>query len=179
MVEVLEKIGYTGRDFDAESPFYYYRARYYNPGTGTFISEDPIGFKAGDNNLYRYVENNSIKYKDPTGKFLNIGIGAVIGAVFGAITAGEGNRIQGALIGAGAGALAGTGFGGVFLGSALGGISDAGIQLASGTSVNNLNLASIAFSSVAGGVGTFAGSLASKFIQIPGRVVGNALSKVA
>lgn len=33
-------------------------ARYYNPETGRFLSEDPIGFLAGDVNLYRYVNNN-------------------------------------------------------------------------------------------------------------------------
>jgi hypothetical protein len=31
------------------------------------LSEDPIGFNAGDYNAYRYVENNSINKTDPTG----------------------------------------------------------------------------------------------------------------
>ena len=43
------------------------RARYYDPKVGRFLSEDPIGFAGGDSNLYRYVSNNSIKYRDPRG----------------------------------------------------------------------------------------------------------------
>lgn len=42
-------------------------ARYYDPRTGRWISPDPIHFKGGDTNLYRYVENNPIKYTDPYG----------------------------------------------------------------------------------------------------------------
>ena len=58
---------YTGREYDMESGFYYYRARYYNPQVGRFLSEDPIGFTGGEYNLYRYVGNNPINLSDPTG----------------------------------------------------------------------------------------------------------------
>lgn len=34
---------------------------------GRFISKDPIGFRGGDTNLYAYVKNNPINYKDPFG----------------------------------------------------------------------------------------------------------------
>ena len=44
------------------------QARYYNPSTGRWLSEDPIGFDGGDNNFYRYVENNPVRYIDPEGK---------------------------------------------------------------------------------------------------------------
>ena len=40
---------YTGREFDTETGLYYYRARYYDPAAGRFISEDPIGFFGGLN----------------------------------------------------------------------------------------------------------------------------------
>ena len=40
---------------------------YYNPETGRFLSEDPIGFDGGDANLYRYVGNNSVNFRDPLG----------------------------------------------------------------------------------------------------------------
>ncbi|MCP4911480.1 MAG: RHS repeat-associated core domain-containing protein [Oligoflexia bacterium] len=43
------------------------RASYYNPSTGRFVSEDPIGFAGEDSNLFRYVENNPAKYVDPHG----------------------------------------------------------------------------------------------------------------
>jgi RHS repeat-associated protein len=58
---------YTGREWDAEAGIYYYRARYYDPKIGRFISEDTIGFEGG-RNFFRYVHNSPIKFKDPTGQ---------------------------------------------------------------------------------------------------------------
>ncbi|NGZ04520.1 MAG: hypothetical protein CV090_15875, partial [Nitrospira sp. WS238] len=58
---------YTGREIDSESGLYYYRARYYDPVTGRFLQEDPIGFDGGDPNLYAYVGNNVPNGKDPKG----------------------------------------------------------------------------------------------------------------
>ena len=57
---------YTGRENDGNG-LYYYRARYYNPSIGRFISEDPIGFRGGIN-FYAYVRNNPTLFKDPTGR---------------------------------------------------------------------------------------------------------------
>jgi RHS repeat-associated protein len=56
---------YTGRENDG-SGLYYYRARYYNPGWGRFISEDPLGVRAGIN-LYRYAGGNPLNFRDPSG----------------------------------------------------------------------------------------------------------------
>jgi RHS repeat-associated protein len=61
------RFGYTGRELDGETGLYYYRARYYDPKVGRFISEDPLGFGAGDTNLYRYVNNSPTNFTDPTG----------------------------------------------------------------------------------------------------------------
>ena len=61
------RFGFTGRDVDEETDLYYYRARYYDPAVGQFISEDPIGFSAGDANLYRYTSNNPLIFTDPLG----------------------------------------------------------------------------------------------------------------
>src|SRR5215469_11990327 len=47
-------------------PGSYYRARYYDPTTGRFLSEDPIGFVAGEN-FYSYVENDSLNFVDSFG----------------------------------------------------------------------------------------------------------------
>jgi RHS repeat-associated protein len=58
---------YTGREWDGEVGLYFYRARYYDPGVGRFVGEDPIGFEAQDFNLYRYVSNSPPHYTDPQG----------------------------------------------------------------------------------------------------------------
>ena len=42
------------------------RARYYDPNVGRFISEDPIGFRGG-NNFYQYVLNDPLDGIDPFG----------------------------------------------------------------------------------------------------------------
>ena len=44
-----------------------YRARYYNPQTGRFLSEDPAGLAGGSTNLYAYVLDNPISFEDPMG----------------------------------------------------------------------------------------------------------------
>jgi RHS repeat-associated protein len=43
-----------------------YRARYYNPTTGRFLSEDPIGL-AGGFNLYAYAQDSPTNRVDPSG----------------------------------------------------------------------------------------------------------------
>jgi RHS repeat-associated protein len=68
--EYTTAIRYAGEFYDAEVGLYYLRARYYNPYTGRFISEDsywgedtnPLSL-----NLYTYAHNNPILYVDPTG----------------------------------------------------------------------------------------------------------------
>lgn len=44
----------------------YYRARYYDPVAGRFISEDPIGFSA-EIDFYTYVANMPTEISDPEG----------------------------------------------------------------------------------------------------------------
>src|SRR5439155_8590920 len=39
---------YTGRESDPETGLYYYRARYYDPVAGRFLSEDPLSLAGGD-----------------------------------------------------------------------------------------------------------------------------------
>ena len=59
--------GYTGRPYDAETDLQNNLHRWYDSETGRWISQDPIGFAAGDGNLYRYVGNGSTGAVDPDG----------------------------------------------------------------------------------------------------------------
>jgi RHS repeat-associated protein len=59
--------GYTGQRYDAETGLYYYKARCYSPKIGRFLQTDPIGYGAGDLNLYSYVGNSPLTFKDPLG----------------------------------------------------------------------------------------------------------------
>jgi RHS repeat-associated protein len=59
---------YTGRDNDSETGLYYYRARYFDPRVGRFISEDPLGVR-DHLNMYAYVRNNPINFDDPLGLY--------------------------------------------------------------------------------------------------------------
>lgn len=52
--------------------FYYNYQRYYDPSTGRYIQTDPIGFDAGDANLYHYVFNNPTGLTDSQGLFLDV-----------------------------------------------------------------------------------------------------------
>ncbi|MDX6444755.1 MAG: hypothetical protein QOH71_1829 [Blastocatellia bacterium] len=60
------RYGYTGRERDTDTGMLYYRARFYDPSIGRFLSEDPLQLDAGIN-FYAYVHNDPLKYKDPLG----------------------------------------------------------------------------------------------------------------
>jgi len=54
------------RESHTETAFYYYRARYYDPYAGRFLSEDPIGFLGGINR-YNYVFSDPVNWTDNRG----------------------------------------------------------------------------------------------------------------
>jgi RHS repeat-associated protein len=60
------RYGYTGRERDPDTGMLYYRARFYDPQVGRFLSEDPMGFYAAVN-WYAYVGDDPISYIDSTG----------------------------------------------------------------------------------------------------------------
>jgi RHS repeat-associated protein len=64
---VTNPFQYTGREPDSETGVYYYRARYYDPNVGRFLSEDPARFGTGTIDFYSYVENSPLDFNDPTG----------------------------------------------------------------------------------------------------------------
>ncbi|HSS18625.1 MAG TPA: RHS repeat-associated core domain-containing protein [Pyrinomonadaceae bacterium] len=57
---------YTGRERDPDTGLLHYRARFYDPQIGRFISEDPIGL-AGGINQYGYVSGSPLNATDPSG----------------------------------------------------------------------------------------------------------------
>lgn len=70
---------YAGRIYDCQYGQYYYRARNYDPSTGSFTTKDPLWKENISSNThslnaqnstelpYVYVENNPVKYIDPKG----------------------------------------------------------------------------------------------------------------
>ena len=64
--EALEQnLRFQGQYFDAETGLHYNRFRYYDPGCGRFVSQDPIGVFGGENQ-YQYAPN-PIDWIDPYG----------------------------------------------------------------------------------------------------------------
>jgi len=58
---------YTCQEYELAISWYYYNARWYDPAAGRFVSEDPIGYRAGDENLYNYCSNRPATGRDPSG----------------------------------------------------------------------------------------------------------------
>ncbi|PAU59456.1 RHS repeat-associated core domain-containing protein, partial [Pseudomonas indica] len=66
-------VGYTGHAQDKASGLVYMGARYYDPVIGRFMAVDPVGFISSNPmsfNRYSYANNNSYKYFDPDGRYL-------------------------------------------------------------------------------------------------------------
>ena len=62
-----DRFKYTGSQLDSETGLQQDRARVYDSVHGRWMSQDPLGFSAGDTNLYRYVGNDPTGSTDPTG----------------------------------------------------------------------------------------------------------------
>ncbi len=62
---IVNRILYTGQQYDQEAGQYYLRARYYNPIIGRFTQEDT--YRGDGLNLYAYCTNNPVMYYDPSG----------------------------------------------------------------------------------------------------------------
>jgi len=69
---------WTGRRYDQETGLYYFRNRYYSPGIGRFLTEDPLGVWADIahfGNPYAYAGNSPTNFFDPFG--LQTGVAVV------------------------------------------------------------------------------------------------------
>jgi RHS repeat-associated protein len=172
------RFGYTGRESDPETGLYYYRARYFDANVGRFISTDPIGFEAGDSNLYRYVNNSSTLATDPTGEFAEWFDNAAytadkfLAGFAHTLTGGKSTELRTALYGStvagqhegfafDVGRSIGLATGLVTVALATGGVGtfsgglDAGSQLfQNGGDFSKINLASVAISAASGKIGS-------------------------
>ncbi len=153
---------FTGQRRDAETGFYFYQARYYDPGLGRFVSADPLVGAIADPqplNRYSYALNNPLRYTDPTGHFpflaflipilIKAAIGAATGAAInGAVAVATGGNVTKALItGAVGGAIFGAGGaiagGSAFSGSTLSAVMARGGVMATAGGLAGLSGAAI------------------------------------
>lgn len=61
------RYGFHGREFDSETGLYYFRARYYDPTAGRFISRDPVWDEGNHGNQYTFAGNDPASQRDPLG----------------------------------------------------------------------------------------------------------------
>jgi RHS repeat-associated protein len=64
--DVTNNFRFPGQYWDGETDLYYNFHRYYDPGIGKYMREDPIGL-IGDINLFVYTRNNPVIRIDPLG----------------------------------------------------------------------------------------------------------------
>ena len=82
----INPLRYRGYYQDVETGFYYLQSRYYDPVIGRFINADLPEYAAlsatdiTGTNLFAYCKNDPINHADEDGEWLNLVIGAVVGA---------------------------------------------------------------------------------------------------
>jgi RHS repeat-associated protein len=58
---------WTGREYDPETGWYFFRGRYYDPSVWRFVQEDPAGH-GGGTNLFAYGDGGPFDGRDPNGQ---------------------------------------------------------------------------------------------------------------
>ena len=59
--------GFAGGLYGPDTGLVHFGARDYDPNTGLWLAKDPIFFKGGDSDLYRYVQDDPVNWIDPWG----------------------------------------------------------------------------------------------------------------
>jgi RHS repeat-associated protein len=80
---IFNRYTFTGQAWDANAGLYHYKARYYNPQIGRFLTQDTYkgsAWQPWTQNLYTYVGNNPVNYVDPTGHVAVTATAGVSGA---------------------------------------------------------------------------------------------------
>jgi RHS repeat-associated protein len=62
-----DRFKFAGMEYDAAIGQYFDHARWYGSVPGRFLEQDPLGFAAGDSNLYGYVRNRATNAIDRAG----------------------------------------------------------------------------------------------------------------
>ena len=177
----INPLRYRGYYYDSETGFYYLQSRYYDPEICRFINGDKYSATATGflgYNMFAYCNNNPIIAADYDGEWLNIVIGAVVGAVIGAATTAiDAYKTGGwdafssgktwakmgvsAAIGAGSGLVAASGIGfvgAIGIGASTGFAESTLHKAIDGKNLNNLNeLMDIAVDTFSGAVGGLIG----------------------
>ena len=87
----INPLRYRGYYYDSETGFYYLRSRYYDPENHRFINADTYASTdSGDAiacNMFAYCRNNPVLAADENGEWLNIVVGAIVGAVVNTVSA--------------------------------------------------------------------------------------------
>jgi RHS repeat-associated protein len=63
----FQPFGFAGGLYDAQTGLVRFGARDYDPQTGRWTTKDPIGFAGGQPNLYAYVNDDPLDFRDPSG----------------------------------------------------------------------------------------------------------------
>jgi RHS repeat-associated protein len=63
----FQPFGFAGGLYDRDTGLVRFGARDYDPETGRWTAKDPILFEGGDANLYAYVQNDPVNWRDPEG----------------------------------------------------------------------------------------------------------------
>jgi RHS repeat-associated protein len=67
----FQPFGFAGGIVDEDTGWVRFGARDYRPEVGAWVAKDPLGFAAGDANLFRYVAGDPVNWIDPSGEAMD------------------------------------------------------------------------------------------------------------